>query len=314
METRHTLAVPQAFSAMIVRDVFSLPNAKSLPRSELRMLLQSVLAKDAAWLVAHDADALSEQQQIQIKSLIARRTNGEPVAYLIGEREFYGRSFSCSPAALIPRPETELLVETTLALVPSPWGRGSPHAHSLPQSEPLSPALPPRARELQLLDVGTGTGCIAVTLALEFPSLDVTAIDVSPDALKLAQTNAALLGANIRFIESNWFAAIPPDASFDLIVSNPPYIVPGDTHLSKGDLRFEPSIALADSVDGLQSYRELAKGAMKHLRSGGWLIVEHGYDQGESVPALFREAGFADVEMKRDLADLPRVTQARKPT
>jgi release factor glutamine methyltransferase len=172
---------------------------------------------------------------------------------------------------------------------------------------------PERRNRFKLLDVGTGTGCIAITLAFEFPSLDVTAIDVSPAALKLAQSNATRLGTNIHFIESNWFASLPSDARFDIIVSNPPYIVPGDTHLSQGDLRFEPSIALADSVDGLQSYRELANGAMNHLNPGGWLIVEHGYDQGESVPALFREAGFVDVEMKRDLADLPRVTIAQMP-
>ncbi|TAG06321.1 MAG: peptide chain release factor N(5)-glutamine methyltransferase [Betaproteobacteria bacterium] len=301
-----------------MRDVFSLATAQALPRNELRMLLQFALERDAAWLIAHDNDELAEQQRSAIESLISRRIAGEPIAYLIGEREFYGRAFQCSPAALIPRPETELLVETTLALVPSPWGgglgRGSPPAHSLPQSNSLSPALPPGGRELRLLDIGTGTGCIAVTLALELPSLNVTAVDVSPAALKLAQINAAHLGANIQFIESNWFTAIAPDARFDLIVSNPPYIVPGDTHLSQGDLRFEPAIALADSVDGLQSYRELANGAMKHLNPGGWLIVEHGYDQGESVPALFRDAGFVDVEMKRDLADLPRVTQARKLT
>jgi release factor glutamine methyltransferase len=162
---------------------------------------------------------------------------------------------------------------------------------------------------IRILDIGTGTGCIAITLALERPHGAVTAIDVSPDALALARENAQRLGApNVNFIESNWFAALADDAQFDLIVSNPPYIVPGDVHLTQGDLRFEPAIALADAVDGLESYRQLLRGTVKHLRSGGWLVVEHGYDQGDSVPALFRAAGFTQVDMLRDLADMPRVT------
>jgi len=257
---------------------------RRLPRLELRMLLGHVLQREYAWLIAHDLDALDDSVAAQFESLVARRVAGEPIAYLLGEREFYGRSFRCTPAALIPRPETELLVDVALTRI-------APN------------------ESIRILDIGTGTGCIAITLALERPHGAVTAIDVSPDALALARENAQRLGAtNVEFIESNWFAALADDARFNVIVSNPPYIVPGDVHLTQGDLRFEPAIALADAVDGLESCRQLLRGAVKHLHSGGWLIVEHGYDQGASVPALFRAAGFTQVDMLRDLADMPRVT------
>jgi release factor glutamine methyltransferase len=164
----------------------------------------------------------------------------------------------------------------------------------------------------RILDVGTGTGCIGVTLALERPDARITVLDVSPNALALARENALRLNAsNVELIQSNWFAALAATAQFDLIVSNPPYIVPGDAHLTQGDLRFEPAIALADAVDGLESYRQLIRGACKHLRNDGWLIVEHGYDQGDTVPALFRDAGFTQIEMLRDLAGLARVSMGR---
>ncbi len=267
----------------------------ALPRSEARMLLSHVLKREQAWLVAHDDHELSTDELTRISALAARRAKGEPVAYLLGEREFYGRTFRCTPAALIPRPETELLVDLVVACLSS----GSPGN---------SRNNPPR-----VLDVGTGTGCIAITIALEHPHALVTALDVSADALALARENAARLGAtNVQFLESSWFAAVADDASFDLIVSNPPYIVPGDVHLSQGDLRFEPAIALADTIDGLESYRQIASGATRHLRPHGVLIVEHGFDQGESVPALLREAGFSAVTTHRDLAGHPRVTTCRR--
>jgi len=257
---------------------------RRLPRNELRMLLGHVLQREYAWLIAHDLDALDDSAAAQLETLVGRRVAGEPIAYLLGEREFYGRNFRCTPAALIPRPETELLVDVALTRI-------APN------------------ESVRILDIGTGTGCIAITLALERPQASVTAIDVSPDALALARENAQRLGAtNVEVVESNWFAALADDAQFDLIVSNPPYIVPGDAHLTQGDLRFEPAVALADAVDGLESYRQLLRGAGKHLHRGGWLVVEHGFDQGDSVPALFRAAGFAQVDMLRDLADMPRVT------
>ena len=262
-----------------MREAFTGP----LPRNEIRMLLSRVLKRDHAWLIGHDDYVLTSGELAQINELTAQRTAGEPIAYLLGVCEFYGRAFHCSPGALIPRPETEQLVDQALLRLA---------AH----------------RPLRILDVGTGTGCIAITIALERPEAIVTAIDVSSDALTLARRNAQQLGAKVTFVQSNWFSALAHDAQFDLILSNPPYIVPGDAHLSQGDLRFEPAIALADAVDGLESYRQLVLGARRHLKSGGALIVEHGFDQGESVPALIKAAGWTNIETVRDLAGHPRVT------
>ena len=262
--------------------------ATSLPRNEIRMLLMQVLQRTQAWLVAHDDYVLTGHEDIQFSLLLARRAAGEPMAYVLGTREFYGRAFRCSPAALIPRPETELLVDIALQYL----------ATDAPSA---------------VLDAGTGTGCIAISVALERPRVAVIAIDISADALALAADNARRLSATLIFLESNWFTAVPVVAQFDLILSNPPYIMPGDSHLVQGDLRFEPAIALADTVDGLESYRQLTIGAKQHLRPGGMLIVEHGFDQGESVPALFRKTGFVDVVTQRDIAGHPRVTLCRKP-
>lgn len=276
---------------MIIRDAL---RDLRIPRIEARLLVEHALGlKDSAtahaWLIAHDTDVLSDEIAARYESLVLCRMAGKPIAYLVGQREFYGRPFRTTPAALIPRPETELLVDIALSVLPAEFSGA-------------------------IVDVGTGTGCIAITLALERPQARVTALDVSADALALARENAKLLGAsNVQFVESNWFSQVPADASFDVIASNPPYIAPGDAHLSRGDLRFEPAIALADSVDGIESYRQLAQGAKRHLKPGGLLIVEHGFDQGESVPALFRDAGFVNVELFPDLAELPRVTCARMP-
>lgn len=273
---------------MNIRQLIADFASRSLPRGETRMLLARTLGREHAWLVAHDDHELSADELTQVNMLATRRIAGEPMAYLLGEREFYGRTFRCTPAALIPRPETELLVDQVLMHIT-------------------------RGASLRVLDVGTGTGCIAITVALERPDASVTAVDVSPDALALARANAQRLSARLNFVQSNWFDALDADAQFELIVSNPPYIAPGDAHLSQGDLRFEPAVALADAVDGLESYRRLAQGAAQHLRPGGMLIVEHGFDQGETVPALFRAAGFDDVTTYRDLANHPRVTSCRKP-
>ena len=281
---------------MTIRDFLRVLSATSLPRNEARLLIAHVLHRDQAWLVGHDDYQFTAGELDALNALTARRTVGEPVAYLLGKREFYGRAFFCSPVALIPRPETELLVEYALNLIPV--------ASATVGGSTDTP--------MHVLDVGTGTGCIAITLALERPGIIVTAVDISPDALALAGENAQRLQTNLTFIHSNWFAALPPNAQFNLILSNPPYIVPGDTHLVQGDLRFEPAIALADTLDGLESYRQLALGAQRHLKSGGMLIVEHGYDQGKSVPALLNNAGFAGIATHRDLAGHPRITVARK--
>ena len=266
-----------------------------LPRSEARLLLGHVLCRDQSWLVSHDEYVLTSSEFEHIGALAARRIVGEPVAYLLGQREFYGRTFACTPAALIPRPETELLVDQALAVL-----RERPAVVDHAMRGPLT-----------VVDIGTGTGCIAISVALERPDTVVTALDISPDALELAHKNAQQLGAKVAFIASCWFSELVPDARFDVILSNPPYIAPGDSHLAQGDLRFEPSIALSDAVDGLESYRQLAHGAKRHLKNGGWLIVEHGFDQGVSVPEIFLSNGFVEVATIADLAGHPRVTRAR---
>jgi release factor glutamine methyltransferase len=308
---------------LFIRDALQHFTTLGVARSEVRLLASHALHCDHAWLVQHDTDELSAAQLEAMHMLIARRAVGEPIAYIVGYREFYGRRFKCTPAALIPRPETELLVEVAKDLIPSlhrgaflykhPSSIRAEDTNSQDDHHPLPYPSPLKGEGIKLLDIGTGTGCIAITLALECALANVqarvTACDLSRDALALARANAAALGANVRFVESDWFSAFDENDQFDAIVSNPPYIAPNDPHLFQGDLRFEPWLALQDRVDGLESYRELARGAKKHLRDGGVLIVEHGFDQGESVPAIFDEAGFNDVETIRDLAGHPRMTR-----
>jgi release factor glutamine methyltransferase len=311
-----------------IRDALQHLTSLGVARSEVRLLAAHALQCDPAWLVQHDTDELSATQFEAIRLLIARRVAGEPIAYIVGYREFYGRRFKCTPAALIPRPETELLVEVAKDLIPSlhrgeflckhPSSILAEDTNSQDDHHPLPYPSPLKGEGIKLLDIGTGTGCIAITLALECALANVqarvTACDLSRDALALARENTAALGANVRFVESDWFSAFDPkneNDRFDVIVSNPPYIAPNDPHLFRGDLRFEPWLALQDRVDGLESYRELVRGAKTQLREDGVLIVEHGYDQGDSVPELFREAGFVDVEMIRDLAGNARVTRGR---
>jgi len=256
-----------------------------LPASEARQLLGQVLDRPAAWLIVHDEQVLDEDELLAFASVVARRAGGEPVAYLIGYREFYGRDFAVSPSVLIPRPETELLVETALAGV----GTGG---------------------TARILDLGTGSGCIAITLALEIPQAQVTAVDASEAALDVARRNGERLGVQLRLLQSDWFAALTGER-FDLILANPPYISAGDPHLAAGDLRHEPSSALASGVDGLAAIRRIVAAAPAHLVSGGQLWLEHGYDQGDAVRELLVAAGFADIEQRRDLAGIMRVSGGR---
>ncbi len=249
--------------------------------AEAKLLLRHVLGCAAAEIVAHPERWLDETQALQYAALVARRAAGEPVAYLVGRREFYGREFAVTPAVLIPRPETELLVEAALSKL----------------SRRNTPAI---------LDLGAGSGCVAITLALEtgFP---VTAADISPEALAVARANAERLGAGVRFVESDWFSAI--EGRFDLVVGNPPYVAEGDPHLR--DLAFEPVGALVSGTDGLGAIRRIVAGAPRHLRPGGWLLLEHGHDQAEAVAALLAAAGFAEIEHHRDLAGIVRVSGGR---
>ena len=218
---------------------------------------------------------------------VARRAAGEPVAYLTGTREFYGREFMVTPAVLIPRPETELLVELALA-------------HFAGQ------------RGVRVLDMGTGSGALAVTLALEMDTPDVIALDRSREALWVAMANAAKLGASVSFVQSDWFGALG-DEQFGLIVANPPYIAAADPHLVEGDVRFEPASALVAGVDGLDDLRLIVAQAPDHLEAGGWLMLEHGYDQAEAVRDLLLTRGFEEVHSRTDLGGHQRISLGRLP-
>jgi len=251
-------------------------------RLEAQVLASCALNVNRAWLIAHDQDVLTPAQADAVKTLVARRAQGEPVAYILGEKEFYGHMFKVTPDVLIPRPETELLVEAAL--------------ERLPKDLPA-----------QVLDLGTGSGCIAVTLALERPDCTVTAVDISVSALQLAKENAERLGAPIYFIQSDLFAELGVQR-FDLIVSNPPYIAHEDPHLGKGDVRFEPGLALVSGSNGLDALKILTQAAPRHLQSGGWLVFEHGWDQAEQAIKLITQAGFMNVECLRDIAGHNRVT------
>ena len=264
-----------------------------LPRAEARRLLASLTGQPLTWFMAHGDDPADPDTTACFQALAERRRAGEPLAYLLGQQEFYGRPFAVSPAVLIPRADTETLVETALEQL-------------------LLLRQQRRAVPLSLLELGTGSGIIAITLALEAPDTEVHAVERSPDALAVAQQNAKALRAdNIHWHAGSWWQALASRRRFDLIVSNPPYIAANDHHLQQGDLRFEPPQALAAGPDGLDDLRIIIGGAPAHLNPGGWLLLEHGYDQEAPVQALLRDAGFADVFTRRDLAGQPRVSGGR---
>lgn len=247
------------------------------------MLLEFVLQQPREWLLAHDTDPLSSENVARFLTLAAQRRQGVPMAHLIGWREFMGHRFEVTPDVLIPRPETELLVEVGLSAI----------------EDRADPAL---------LDLGTGSGIVAISLALARPDARVTATDLSVDALTVAQRNAQALGTRVQWWQGSWFSALPPEGRFDLIVSNPPYIASTDAHLKRGDLRFEPFQALTDGANGLSALEQIIQAAGARLLPGGGLWLEHGYDQAESVRQLLRHAGFSEVETHADLANLPRVS------
>ena len=260
-----------------------------LPPSELRILMSHITGFDRVGLVTKGHQVLSVDQLSAFKALTAKRLHGEPIAYLIQRKEFYSRPFFVDSRVLIPRPETEELVE---------------HALGFLQNKSTESLL------TRVLDIGCGSGAIAVSLALENPILEVTASDISADALWVAQYNANELGAkNVRFIQSDLFAELlnqTPPLAFDLICSNPPYIEQGDTHLTQGDLRFEPQQALTDGGDGLHLYREIARIGPRLLRPGGGILVEHGHDQQMAVKALFSQTPYTLAQGLLDLAGTPR--------
>jgi release factor glutamine methyltransferase len=263
--------------------------------SEARLLLGHVVERPAVWLLAHDDTKLTENQLTLFAALCGRRQNGEPIAYLLGTREFYGREFRVAPGVLIPRPETELLVEIALEKV------------GVTEGNPLLGTGGTALERPRVLDLGTGSGCIAISIALECPRCAVVAVDASPAALEIATDNAQHLNANVRFLASDWFAALNEDR-FALVVSNPPYIAAADRHLAQGDLVHEPISALASGDDGLDAIRHIIANATRFLQPGGSLWLEHGYDQAIAVGELLCAAGFVMIEQHKDLAGIVRVS------
>lgn len=281
-----------------------------LPRAEARRLLASLTGQPLTWFMAHGDDPADPDTTTRFQALAERRRAGEPLAYLLGQQEFYGRPFTVSPAVLIPRADTETLVETALEQLT--LLRQQRRTVDAAQAEGPALVSPSAHPPLSLLELGTGSGIIAITLALEAPDTEVHAVERSLEALAMAQQNAKALGANrIHWHAGSWWQALACPRRFDLIVSNPPYIAAHDHHLQQGDLRFEPPQALAAGPDGLDDLRILIGGAPAHLTPGGWLLLEHGYDQEAPVQALLRDAGFADVFTRRDLAGQPRVSGGR---
>jgi release factor glutamine methyltransferase len=251
---------------------------------DTRVLVMHALGLTRMQLITQSERLLTDDEIAKASALIERRYAGEPIAYLVGTREFYGLPFRVTPDVLIPRPETELLVELALRHLPQKGG---------------------------LLDLGTGSGAIAVAVAHARPDVRVVAVDASPAALAVAQSNAASNGVRTEFVLSDWYRALE-NRCFDVIVANPPYIVAGDSHLQQGDLRFEPIDALTDHADGLSALRTITAGAAAYLAADGWLIMEHGYDQADAVRALLEQHGFAEVQSWRDLAGIERASGGRK--
>jgi len=261
-----------------------------LPRLEARVLLEAASGRRREWLIAHGEEPANAAAAHAFESLARRRLDGEPIAYLVGAREFAGRRFATTPAVLVPRPDTETLVAFALAHAPS-HGR--------------------------VLDLGTGSGAIAITLACERDDLRIVATDRSEAVLALARRNAralcpgALETGRLQLRAGDWWSCIGADERFEMVVSNPPYVADDDPHLREGDLRFEPRDALVAGADGLDALRAIVDGAAAHVAPGGWLALEHGHEQGEAVRALLAAHGWREAATRRDDADRPRITCAR---
>lgn len=266
----------------------ALAESSPSPRMDAEVLAMHVTGLTRTALITRAGDALPSDQEARLRELIVRRSQGEPVAYLTGMREFWSMELAVTPDVLIPRPETELLVEQALVRIPpdAAW---------------------------HIADLGTGSGAIALAIARERPRCRVIATDASPVALAVARDNARRLGIdNVEFREGEWFAPLA-GLRFDLIASNPPYIAAADPHLAQGDIRFEPRAALVSGGDGLDAIRGIGARAPARLRSGGWLLLEHGFDQAAAVQSILRTGGLAEIASLADLAGHERVTAGRRP-
>jgi release factor glutamine methyltransferase len=277
-----TVTVAQALAAA---------QSAGLERLDAQLLLGHLLGQPRSWLIAHDGDTLPPAQADAYAALCARRAGGEPFAYLVGEREFHGLSLQVSPAVLVPRPDTEVLVDWALELLGEATALGGRPAP-------------------EVVDLGTGSGAIALAVKHRHPAARVSAVDLSEAALAVARGNAQRLGLAVEFHAGSWWQPLA-GRRFDLVLSNPPYIAGGDPHLAA--LAHEPALALTPGGDGLDAIRHIVACAPAHLAPGGWLLLEHGYDQAEAVAALLRAAGFDGVATRRDLAGQPRCTGGRWP-
>ena len=265
--------------------------ALGLDRLDAQLLLLHALGRqphERAWLLAHDDQVLSAVQQQSYAEFCQRRSRGEPLAYIVGEKEFFGLPLLCDARVLVPRPDTETLVEWAL--------------EKLEPFDALNLSAPPSSKPVQVIDLGTGSGAIALALASRLKSIQMFALDASEDALAVAKANAAKLDLGLHFVHSNWLEQV--SGQFELIVSNPPYIEDGDPHLSA--LTHEPLAALAAGKDGLDDLRQIIQQAPDCLAPGGWLLLEHGYDQAARVCALLEQRGFAEVQSRQDLAGISR--------
>lgn len=260
----------------------------AVDRFEREVLLAHVIGQSRAWIWAHLDDPMVREKLETFEKLLTLRADGHPIAYLLGYREFYGRRFQVSPAVLIPRPETELLVELALSLLPE--------------------------TKVRAIDVGTGSGAIGLTLASERPEWSLSLSELSEPALDIARRNRDRLGlGRVKLFHCDLLNGVS-EAGFELIISNPPYVARNDPHLRSGDLRFEPEVALACDDAGLALIHKLIRQAPRILVPGGWIVLEHGYDQADSVRSLLRDKGFESVRSWTDLAGIERVSGGRLPS
>ena len=280
------MPIPQSIKATL--QIASTQLKTEAAAFEAQLLLQYVLGVNRAWLIAHEHDVLQPNIQVVFEALLNRRLAGEPMAYIMGDREFYGLDLLVTPDTLIPRPDTETLVEAALAKI-----LDNPNQ--------------------SILDLGTGTGAIALAVAKHRPKVNVVAVDASAAALEVAKKNVATLAiTNVRLMLSDWFDALA-GKRFDFIVSNPPYIEKNDVHLTQGDVRFEPISALASGADGLDDIRHIVANCLIYLKPQGWLMIEHGYNQADLVADLMAEAGLVSIQTIKDFGGNNRVTIAKNP-
>ena len=266
--------------------ILTLFDSSSSPEIDAEVLLGHSLGQSRAWLLTYQDETIEQSQYEEFSALIARRKLGEPIAYILGHREFWSLDLQVNESTLIPRPETEILVEVALEIAETRRGQGI----------------------LSVADLGTGSGAIALAIATEFQDAFITATDISQEAIKIAKSNAEKFGiSNVEFVHSNWFESLS-DYQFDIICSNPPYIEAQDPHLQQGDLRFEPKSALASGIDGFFDIQHIISQANAFLRPGGWLVLEHGFTQVNRTQRLLEQHGFFNIGTREDYAHHPRVT------